>query len=141
MHWWLADQETYQVDPKAVSLCLDLEGNITETSGSNFLIFKEGSLWTPSARNILPGVSLNFVRELAWELDLEFLERDFQIYDVVNAEEAFLASTPYCLAPVTKINGVPINSGQIGSIFRKLISLWSQKVGVNITEQILKSDL
>ena len=59
MHWWLADQETHLVDPKAVSLCLDLNGNITETSGSNFLILQNGVLLTPSSRNILPGVSSN----------------------------------------------------------------------------------
>jgi len=141
MHWWLADQETHLVDPKAVSLCLDLNGNITETSGSNFLILQNGVLLTPSSRNILPGVSSNFVRELSEELGLAYLEKDFQVYDVINAEEAFLTSTPYCIAPVTQINGIPINSGKIGSVFHKLIDLWSKKVGVDIKAQILDSTL
>ncbi len=38
MHQWLADQETHQVDPRAITLLLDLDGNVTETSGSNFAI-------------------------------------------------------------------------------------------------------
>ena len=139
MHWWLADQETHLVDPKAVSLCLDLNGNITETSGSNFLIVKDEAIWTPSSKNILPGVSGNFVRELSEELGVDFIEKDFQVYDVINSDEALLTSTPYCIAPVTKINGIPINSGKIGPVFEKLIGLWSQKVGVDIKNQLLNS--
>ena len=41
--------------------------------------------------------------------------------------------------PVTKINGIPINSGKIGPVFEKLIGLWSQKVGVDIKNQLLNS--
>ena len=141
MHWWLADRETHLVDPKAVTLCLDLDGNITETSGSNFLIFKDGCLWTPSARNTLIGISVNFGKNLAEDLGLPFREKTFQVYDVINAEEAFLASTPYCLAPVTQINGIPIGDAKPGPVFENLITLWSQKVGLDIKEQIANSTL
>ena len=56
----------------------------------------------------------------------------------MNADEAMLTSTPYCLAPVTKINGAPIGSGQVqGPVFRRLMQAWSQRVGVDIIEQIL----
>tara|TARA_Y100000782_G_C10163300_1_gene256555 strand:+ start:785 stop:1717 length:933 start_codon:yes stop_codon:yes gene_type:complete len=141
MHWWLADQETYLVDPKAVALCLDLEGNVTETGGSNFLILRDGEIWTPTTRNILHGISMHYVKELAEKSGFEFRERDFQVYDVINAEEAFLASTPYCLAPVTQINGIPIGKGKPGPVFEKLITLWSDKVGLDVKEQILNSTL
>ena len=118
---------------------MDLNVNITETSGSNFLIVKDEAIWTPSSKNILPGVSSNFVRELSEELGVDFIEKDFQVYDVINSDEALLTSTPYCIAPVTKINGIPINSGKIGPVFEKLIGLWSQKVGVDIKHQLLNS--
>ena len=136
MHWWLADQETHLVDPKAVSLCLDLDGNITETGGSNFLMAREGAVFSPSPRSILRGISLETVAELCGELEIPFVERDFQVYDVINADEAWLATTPYCLAPVTKINGMPIGGGDSGPIFTRLIEAWSERVGVNIVDQI-----
>ena len=136
MHWWLADQEAHQVDPKSVTLCLDLEGNVTETSGSNFLIVKGEEVISPSPRNILRGVSLETVAELCPELGLRFVERDFQVYDVVNADEAMLATTPYCLAPVTKINGLPVGEGKPGKTFARLIEAWSEKVGVDIVRQV-----
>ena len=136
MHWWLADQETHLVDPKAVSLCLDLDGNITETGGSNFLMAREGAVFSPSPRSILRGISLETVAELCGELEIPFVERDFQVYDVINADEAWLATTPYCLAPVTKINGMPIGGGDSGPLFTRLIEAWSERVGVNIVDQV-----
>jgi branched-chain amino acid aminotransferase len=54
----------------------------------------------------------------------------------MNADEAFLASTPYCLMPVTKINGVPVGDGKPGPLFRRLISAWSELVGLDIQAQI-----
>jgi len=136
MHWWLADQETHQVDPAAVSLCLDLQGNITETSGSNFLIVVDGTVMSPAPDQILRGISLMTVSELCRELDIPFVERSFQVYDAVNAQEAYLATTPYCLAPVTRINGIPIGEGRPGPIFERLIEVWSARVGLDIVTQV-----
>lgn len=137
MHWWLADQETHLVDPRAVSLCLDLEGNLTETSGSNFLVVQGRQVLSPTARHILHGISLQTVAELCPELGLEFVERDLQVYDVVNADEAMLATTPYCLAPVTRCNGLAVGQGRPGPVFQRLIGAWSERVGVDIVAQVL----
>lgn len=136
MHWWLADQETHLVDPRAVSLCLDLDGNVTETAGSNFLIFRDGQVISPGPRNVLRGLSVVTVAEICGELGVPFVERDFQVHDVVNAQEAFLASTPYCLAPVTMINGISIGDGRPGPMLGRILEVWSDRVGVNIIEQI-----
>jgi branched-subunit amino acid aminotransferase/4-amino-4-deoxychorismate lyase len=137
MHYYLADQEAHLVDPDAAALLLDLEGNVTESSGANFLMVEGGKIVSPTLRNTLPGISRRTVIELAEQLGIEFVERDFQVYNVINADEAFLASTPFCLMPVTKINGLPIGDGKPGPVFRKLIGAWSEKVGVDIVQQIL----
>ena len=137
MHWWLADQETHQVDPKAITLGLDLEGNVTETSGSNFLIYTGGEIVSPSPRNIMRGISITTVAEICGELAIPFVERDFQVYDIINADEAYLASTPYCLAPVTRINGIPVGDGKPGSTLDRLLGVWSERVGLGIVDQIM----
>ena len=54
--------------------------------------------------------------ELADKLGLSFAERDIQVYNVMNAEEAFLTSTPFCMMPVTRINGTPIGDGRPGPV-------------------------
>ena len=139
LHWWLADQETHNVDPKAITLLLDLEGNITECAGSNFVIVKNGIVYSPTSRNILGGISLGYVRELCVKLQIEWVEKDLQIYDVINADEAWLTTTPYCVAPCTRINGKTIADGRIGSIYEKVLAAWSDKVGLDIRAQILNS--
>ncbi len=137
MHYYLADQEAQLVDPNASALLLDLEGHVTETSGANFLMVEGGKIVSPTLRNTLPGISRKTVIELAEQLGIDFVEHDFQVYNIINADEAFLASTPFCIMPVTNINGLPIGDGKPGPIFRQLIAAWSQKVGVDIVEQIV----
>lgn len=139
MHYFLADHEARLADPEAVALLLDLDGNVTETSGANFLIVERGTIVSPTLRNILPGISRQTVIELAARLDIPFVERDIQVHSVMNADEAFLASTPFCLMPVTRINGVAIADGRPGPLYRQLMEAWSAAIGVDIAGQFAVS--
>ncbi len=136
MHYFLADQEARLVDPSAAALLLDLDGNLTETSGANFLMVERGTIVSPPERNILPGISRATVIELAARLGIPFAERDLQVFNAVNADEAFLSTTPYCLMPVARLNGIPIGGGVPGPIFRRLLDAWSEEVGLDIGAQI-----
>lgn len=138
MHYYLADQEARLVDPQASALLLDVDGNITETSSANFLIVDNGAIVSPPTCNILPGISRATVIELAGQLGIPFVERDLQLSHAINADEALLTSTPYCLMPVTKINGLPISDGKPGPVFRRLLDAWSQLVGIDIERQIVE---
>jgi branched-chain amino acid aminotransferase len=138
MHYYLADQEARLVDPQASALLLDLAGNVTETGGANFLIVARGTVVSPTTVNTLPGISRAMVIELAGRLRVPFVERDIQVCDVVNADEALLTSTPYCLLPVTKVNGVRIGDGRPGPLFRQLLAAWGAEVGLDIAKQILE---
>ncbi|MCX7422206.1 MAG: aminotransferase class IV [Planctomycetia bacterium] len=137
LHYYLADQEARQTDPRAIALLLDIDGNVAETSGANFLIVERGTIVSPTERNTLPGVSRTTVFDLATRLGIPFVERDFQPEAVLSADEAFLSGTSICLCPVTKINGQIIGGGEPGSVYRRLISAWSEMVGVDITGQFL----
>jgi branched-subunit amino acid aminotransferase/4-amino-4-deoxychorismate lyase len=136
MHFYLAEQEARLVDPEAMALLLDLAGNVTETSTANFLIVERGMIVSPTTVNTLPGTSRAMVIELAGKLGVPFVERDLQVYHAMNADEAFLTSTPYCLMPVTKINGVAIGNGTPGPLARRLLAAWSKEVGLDIEMQI-----
>jgi branched-chain amino acid aminotransferase len=139
MHWYLADEQARLVDPQAISLLLDRNDNITETSTANFFIVTAGErVITPPPRNTLQGISQLVVFELCSALQIPCEQRDFQTYDVVNADEAFTTSTPYCILPVTKINGKPIGTGRPGSMFARLLDAWSQQVGLDIALQMTR---
>lgn len=135
LHMWIGEQEIHQVDSNAMPLYLDIEGNITETGGSNFVIFRDGQVISPRRNNILWGISLTVLTEILEEMGVPFVEQDIQTYDVVNAEEAWIPTTPYCLGPVVKFNGVPIGDGTPGPMWRRVIDRWSEIVGKDIYQE------
>ena len=137
LHMWIGDQEIKKLDPKAVALYMDVDGNITETGGSNFVIYREGTVASPRRTNILWGVSLQVLTEILTEMRIPFLEDDIQTYDVINADEAWMPSSPYSLAPVVKINSTPIGDGKPGPMWRKIISRWSEIVKKNIYSEMV----
>lgn len=136
LHWWIAECEARQIDPESLPLLLDLQGNITESSGANFMVVCNGTVQSPTTANTLPGIGREVVKELCAELSIPFIERDLQLYDVVNADEAFLSTTPYCIAPVTHVNHIQIGKGIMGPVAKRLLAAWSKKVNLDIVKQI-----
>src|SRR5262249_26044128 len=130
LHWWLADQEARQTDPGAAALLLDDAGHVTETAAADFLVVRGGGAVWPPADTVLGGVSLQVVRELCAGLGIEFAERPLGVYDCLNADEAMLASTPFCLAGVSRINGVALPWP--GPVFGRLLEAWAVSIGLDI---------
>jgi branched-subunit amino acid aminotransferase/4-amino-4-deoxychorismate lyase len=138
MHWWLADEQARQVDPGASALLLDQHDCLTETATANFFVVERGEVVTPMPRNTLQGISQQVVFELCAQLKIPCGQRDIQPYDAINAEEAFTSSTPYCILPVTRLNGRTIGQGRAGPVYLELLHAWSGLVGVEIAEQMRK---
>ena len=67
---------------------------------------------------------------------LTVIEDDIEPYDVYEADEAFVTGTPFCMLPVTSLNGVPIGDGKVGEVFNSILREWSSEVGVDIKAQI-----
>ena len=126
------------MDPTAMPIYLDQFGNITETGGSNFVIYKDGVVYSPKRRNILGGISLQTTKELVEAMGSPFVEEDIMIYDAVNADEAWITTTPYCLAPVSKFNGQTIGDGT-NPLFHKVLKAWGEMVGKDLWDEIVNS--
>ena len=119
------------------ALLLDPDGYVAEGTGDNFFIVRDGELITPEGRNVLRGISREYVmEELAPKLGLSAREGNFHTYDVYNADEAFMTGTPFCILPVTSLNGSLIGAGSVGKTTTALIDAWSVAVGVDIPVQI-----
>jgi branched-chain amino acid aminotransferase len=129
--------EARQVDPRAIPLMLDLDGNISESNAHNFFLVLDGKLCTPSNKNVLDGITNQVVHELAANLEIEVVEGNFTSYDAYNAEEAFLASTSPTILPVQSINGIRPTKEIPGPITKRLIQGWNKMVGLDIVEQAL----
>lgn len=120
------------------ALLLDPDGFVAEGTGDNFFIVKNNKVITPEPRNILRGISRDYIFELCDQLGLEWVEKNIETYDVITADEAFMTGTPFCLLPVTSLNSIAIGDRKMGPITRKLLDTWSANVGVDIEGQIKK---
>jgi branched-chain amino acid aminotransferase len=119
------------------ALLLDTDGFVSEGTGDNFFIIKDGVIYTPEGRNILRGISRQYIiDEVGPQLGLPVVEKNLELYDVYTADEAFMTGTPFCMLPVTSINSIAIGSGKVGPVFSKLLSAWSANVNVDIKSQI-----
>jgi branched-chain amino acid aminotransferase len=139
IHYQMANIEVSQtMGEDNWALLLDPDGNIAEGTGDNFFIIKDGSLITPEPRNILRGISRDYVMRLAGlqELGLEVVERNISPYDVYTADEAFMTGTPFCMLPVCTLNGIPIGCGTPGTYYQSILGYWSTFAGVDIKAQI-----
>jgi branched-chain amino acid aminotransferase len=123
------------------ALMLDTDGFVAEGTGDNFFIIKNGVVITPEGRNILRGISRDYVmNDLCKQLGMPVIEKNFEPYDIYTADEAFMTGTPFCMLPVTSLNGIKIGNGSIGESFKKLIEKWSLNMGIDIVGQIKQWD-
>lgn len=138
IHYLMANIEASQIDgDNNWALLLDPDGFIAEGTGDNFFIVKDGTVITPEGRNILRGVSRAYIiEELCPQLGIPVIEKNIEAYDVYTADEAFMTGTPFCMLPVTALNGNVIGTGKVGEIFNKLIKHWGDNTGVDIVKQI-----
>lgn len=134
-NYTLAESEVKLVDPMAQSLLLDTDGFLAENKGGNFFLISNNRILTPSTINCLNGISRQTIFDLGRKLDIPVEESQLLPYDVTTADEAFFTSTPYCIMPATKFNGIEIGDGKVGPITKKLIAAWSDLVGLDIMEQ------
>ena len=76
------------------------------------------------------------MNELCRKLRIPALEKNIEPYDVYDADEAFMAATPFCMLPVTSLNGVKIGNEKVGEVFKRILNKWSSETKVKIDQQI-----
>jgi branched-subunit amino acid aminotransferase/4-amino-4-deoxychorismate lyase len=139
MHYYLAEKEVQRIDPSARPILLDADGCVTEAPTANIVAYHgEEGLIAPPVERTLPGISLKVVTELASQLGIPFSHRFLTVSDLEQCDEIFLASTPFCLLPVVRLNGAPVGqtaSGKPGPIYRRLLAAWNEIAGFDLVAQ------
>jgi branched-chain amino acid aminotransferase len=104
------------------AIMLNTEGYVTECTGDNLFILKNGELFTPPlSAGALYGITRGVVIDMAREAGMAVSEPNLTRYDLFNADECFLTGTGAELIPVTKIDGRVIGTGKPGPITRSLV--------------------
>lgn len=103
------------------AIMLDVRGNISEGSGDNIFVVKNGIISTPPVMNNLRGITRACVIEIAHDLGHQVREIDLGLFDLYTADEVFVTGTAAEVAPITVIDGRPIADGRVGSITKTLM--------------------
>ena len=133
-----AQLQVADVDPHALPVLLDQDGNITENVGGNFFIVTDGVLRTSRDQSILQGISRMVAIELAEQLGIPVVKEDLQPYDAYTADEAFLTTSSYQLLPVSTIDKRQVGDDVPGPVSKQLLAAWSELAGLDIVDQALQ---
>jgi len=103
------------------AIMLDYQGMVSEGSGENIFIVKDGVLHTPPrASSLLDGITRNSIITLAREMDLEVKEEEIPREMLYIADELFLTGTAAEVTPIRSVDRITVGNGKRGEITREL---------------------
>jgi branched-chain amino acid aminotransferase len=108
------------------AIFLDDAGNVSEGSGDNIFVVKNGKIFTPHTLNNLKGITRIAVIEVALARGYSVEGVHLGIFDLYTADEIFVTGTAAEVAPVTKIDGRVIGGGKPGPITKDLIKSFKE---------------
>lgn len=98
------------------ALLLDKEGYVSEGSGENFFMVRDGVIYTPLLTSALDGITRKTIMQLAAEMGYSVIERNITRDEVYIADEAFFTGTAAEVTPIRELDGRAIGSGSRGPI-------------------------
>lgn len=118
------------------AIMLNTEGFVSECTGDNLFIVKDGKVSTPSVdAGMLHGITRRFViDDVAPACGIPVEERMMRIEDVFAADEVFLTGTAAEVIGVSHVGETPISGGTVGPITHKLSDEFRRRVSENAPE-------
>ncbi|MDI9623298.1 MAG: branched-chain-amino-acid transaminase [Methanothermobacter sp.] len=102
-------------------IMLDYNGMVSEGSGENIFIVKDGELYTPPvSSSLLPGITRDSVIRLANEMDINVREERIPREMLYLADELFFTGTAAEITPIRSVDGIKIGDGRRGPLTEKL---------------------
>ena len=124
----LAMQEAYARGADE-ALMQNQAGELVECSQSNFFLVRDGRVLTPPlSAGLLPGITRQFVLELAAEIGIPSSEETLTPGDIPTASEAFLTGTTRDVTPIVAVDDRPIGSGRPGPVTTKLLEAFRARI-------------
>jgi branched-chain amino acid aminotransferase len=110
------------------ALMLDIHGFVATCNATNFFMVKNGEVWTSTGQYCLNGITRGKVIKVANDNKIPCYQKNFSLFDVYAADEAFVTGTFGGLTPVIKVDGRIIGDGQPGAMTEKLTALYKAEI-------------
>ncbi len=118
------------------ALMLDINGFVSTCNATNFFIVKDDEVWTSTGQYCMNGITRANVIRICKEKDIVVHQKNFSLFDVYGANEAFVTGTFGGLTPVIKIDGRTIGSGKYGVMTKKLNTFYEDLIKSEISNKI-----
>ncbi|MFT4803033.1 MAG: branched-chain amino acid aminotransferase [Psychroserpens sp.] len=115
------------------ALMLDVNGFVSTCNATNFFIIKNGEVWTSTGQYCMNGITRAKVIEACNRNGIICRQKDFSLFDVYGADEAFVTGTFGGLTPVIKIDGREIGTKSYGDMTRNLSCLYNGLINEAVT--------
>lgn len=110
------------------ALMLDIHGFVATCNATNFFMVKNGEVWTSTGQYCMNGITRGNVILVCERHGIPCKQKNFSLYDVYGADEAFATGTFGGLTPVIKVDGRTIGDGHFGPMTRKLDRLYQDLI-------------
>lgn len=110
------------------ALMLDVNGFVSTCNATNFFMVKGDEVWTSTGQYCMNGITRGKVIEICKNHGIECKEKNFSLFDVYGADEAFVTGSFGGLTPVTTIDGRVISRSVPGKMVSKLQKLYEQEI-------------
>jgi len=109
------------LDGYAEGIALDRDGYVSEGSGENIFVIRDGKIHTPPlAASVLPGITRDTVLTLAREAGIPVVEMNIPREMLYIADEIFFTGTAAEVTPVRSVDRIPVGSGKRGPVTEQL---------------------
>lgn len=108
-------------DGYSEAIALGTDGRVSEGSGQNLFLVRDGTIVTPPAgASILAGITRDSIITLARELGIPVVEDALARESLYMADELFFTGTAAEVTPIRSVDRVPVGDGEVGPITRRL---------------------
>ena len=109
------------VNGYAEGIALDTSGYVSEGSGENVFLVRNGVLQTaPLGNSVLPGITRDSVLQIARDLNIPVLEQMIPREMLYLADEAFFSGTAAEVTPIRSVDKITVGKGVTGPITRAI---------------------
>lgn len=106
------------------ALMLDVHGFVSTCNATNFFMIKDGEVWTSTGQYCMQGITRRNIIRVCKENNIPCFQKNFSLFDVYGADEAFVTGTFGGVTPVTKVDGRVIGAGDFGTMSQRLSHLY-----------------